>query len=377
MTTTVLLVNDVATVGGGQTVMLDVARVLIAAGFTAHVACPPGHLAEQATAIGADWHEFRFAERRLLTSRGRLPRPQAVAARVGEGRRLAALAADVGADIVHTGALVPHLDVVAAGRRRTVRTVWHLNQVHPAYLFAGPLPDSIVSVSRAALRPARWRAAARDRAAVVPNGIDVDRFRPPAPDERRQIRDRLGLGEAFTVVTVARLEPLKGVDTLIRAAAAARSRPVLLVVGDATGYLGGPAYADGLRGLADDLGVDARFLGARADVPELLRAADAFAYASRYDAAPLVLAEASATALPVVTSNAGGCGEMVDDGATGVLLEPEDVTGFATTFDRLAGSPDLRLRLGRAGRQRAVEELDVGRLADRLLPHYVDLVGVS
>jgi glycosyltransferase involved in cell wall biosynthesis len=377
VTTTVLLVNDVASVGGGQTVMLDVARVLIAAGFTAHVACPPGHLADQATAIGADWHEFHFAERRLLTPRGRLPRLRAVAARVDEGRRLAALAAEVGADIVHTGALVPHLDVVATGRRPTVRTVWHLNQVHPAYLFAGPLPDTILSVSRAALRPARWRAAARARAAVVPNGIDVDRFRPPAPDERLQIRERLGLGEEFTVVTVARLEPLKGVDTLIRAAAAARSRPAVLVVGDATGYVGGPAYADGLRTLADDLGVDARFLGNRADVPELLRAADAFAYASRYDAAPLVLAEASATGLPVVTGNAGGCGEMIHDGVTGVLLEPEDVTGFATTFDRLAGSPDLRLRLGRAGRQRAVEELDLGCLADRLLPHYVDLVGVS
>lgn len=378
MTTTVLLVNDVASVGGGQTVMLDVARVLIAAGFTAHVACPAGHLAERSTAMGAQWHEFHYAERRLLTSRGRLPRPQAAAARVSEGRRLAALAAEVGADVVHTGALVPHLDVVAAGRRLTARTVWHLNQVHPTLLFAGPLPDSILSVSRAALRPATWRPAARDRAVVVPNGIDVDRFRPPAPDERRQFRERLGLEEgAFTIVTVARLEPLKGVDTLIRAAAAARSRPTVVVVGDATGFLGGPAYANGLRGLADDLGVDARFLGNRADVPEVLRAADAFGYGSRYDAAPLVLAEASATGLPVVTSIAGGCREMIADGVTGLTLEPDDVTSFAAAFDRLAESPDLRLRLGRAGRTRAVEEFDLGRLADRLLPHYLDLVGVS
>lgn len=370
------MVNDLASVGGGQTVMLGVARVLLGAGFSTHVASPPGYLAEQSLALGAHWHEFPYSERRLLTPCWRIPRPQAVAARVTEGRRLAALAAHVGADIVHTGALVCHLDANAAGRRLKARTVWHLNQVHPSYLFAGALPDCIISVSRAALRPARWRAGAVERASVVPNGIDVHRFRPPSTEERLKARERLGLGDEFTIVIVARLEPLKGVDTLIRAAASSQVRPTVVVVGDSAGFSGGPAYADGLRALAQKLGVDARFLGSRPDVAELLWAADAFGYPSRWDAAPLVLAEASAAGLPVVTSNTGGCPEMIVDGATGVILEPDDVAGFAAAFHRLAGETELRRRLGAAGRERAVEVFDLGRLGERLLPHYLELMSV-
>ncbi len=377
MSPTVLLVNDIATVGGGQRVMLDVARVLLDAGFAVHVASPAGHMADESRAIGAEWHEFDYTERRLLTPGWRVPRSRAVAARLAEGRRLAALAADVRADIVHTGALVPHVDLQAAGRRLRARTVWHVNQVHPRYLYAGPLPDSIISVSHAALRPATWRVAAMKRSAVVSNGIDIGHFRPPAPEERLRSRERLGLGDAFTVVTVARLEPLKGVDTLIRAAAASGSQPTVVVVGDATGFSGGPGYAQGLPRLAEQLGVDARFLGSRSDVAEVLWAADAFGYASRWDAAPLVLAEAAATGLPVVTGNAGGCREMVVDGVTAVVLGPDDVAGFAAAFDRLAADPEPRRRLGRAGRDHAVESFDVARLADRLLPHYLDLVGVA
>lgn len=373
MSATVLLVNDLATVGGGQTVMLDVARVLLDAGFDVHVASPSGHLADRSTAMGVQWHDFRYTQRRLLTPRYRLPRPQAMVARIDEGRRLAALAHQVGADIVHTGALIPHVD--AKFGRLPVRVVWHVNQMHPAYLFAGPLPDRIISVSRAALRPAAWRPAVAERSAVVPNGVDVDRFRPPSAAERTRAREAHGLGDDFTVVTVARLEPLKGVDTVIRAAARCSLKPVVLVVGDATGYGGGHGYADGLQALAADLSVDARFLGSRADVDEVLWAADVFAFASRWEAFGLVLAEASASALPVVSGDSGGCPEVVD-GSTGVLVGVDDVAAFAEAFDRLAGDPSLRRRLGAAGRQRATEAFDVARLGERLLPHYFELAGV-
>lgn len=375
MRPTVLLVNDLATVGGGQSVMLEVAKVLIGAGFRVHVASPAGDLAERSRAIGAHWHEFEYSERRLLTRGWRLPRPEAVGARIVEGRRLGALAAEVEADIVHTGALIPHIDATTS--RLRARTLWHLNQLHPRYLFAGPLPDRIIGVSRAALQPASWRPGARKRAAVVPNGIDIARFRPPSAGERAAAREALGLGDLFTVATVARLEPLKGVDTLIRAAARCQEKAVLVVVGDPTGFGGGPAYADGLAVLAQELGVDVRFLGARADVPQLLWAADVFAFGTRWDAAPLVLAEASASGLPVVTSDVGGCRELVLDGSTGVLVGPEDVDGFATAFDRMAVDEDLRDRLGDAGRRRAVQAFDLAKLGERLLPYYLELAGAS
>lgn len=376
MNLTVLLVNDVATIGGGQTVMLDVARVLLDAGFSAHVACPPGYLADESAAIGAKWHDFRFSERLLLTPRGRMPRPKAVAARVREGHRLATLARDVGAGIIHTGALIPHVDAIVAAPRFPGRVVWHVNQVHPSYLYAGPLPEKIISVSQAALRPAAWRKAVARRSAVVPNGVDTERFRPATAEERAAARQPLGLGDAFTVMTVARLEPLKGVDTLIRAAARSAAKPVLLIVGDATGFSGGQAYADGLKDLASELSVDARFLGTRTDVNELLWAADAFGLASRWEAFGLVLAEASASGLPVVASDTGGCSEVVD-ASSGVLVKAEDEAGFAAAFDRLAEDPSVRSRLGDAGRRRATALFDGAGLAERLVPHYLELAAMS
>ena len=67
---------------------------------------------------------------------------------------------------------------------------------------------------------------------------------------------------------------------------------------------------------------------------------------------------------------------MVVDGATALVVDAEDVMGFAAAFDRLAGDPELRRTFGQAGRERAVAALDLDRLADRLLPHYLDLAGV-
>lgn len=377
MSATVLMVNDVATVGGGQTVMLDVARVLLEDNFIVHVACPPGHLADESSAIGAKWHKFTYTQRRLMTPRGRIPRPQALVARIAEGRRLAALADQIGADIMHTGALIPHVDAKAAGARLRARTVWHLNQVHPSYLFAGALPDKIISVSRAGLQPAAWRPEATRRSSVVPNGVDVERFRPPSADERAVARAKLDLGEAFTVITVARLEPLKGVDVLIRAAARSRVRPVLVVVGDATGFSGGTAYGDCLRALARDQHVDVRFLGSRAEVPELLWAGDVFAFASRWEAFGLVLAEASASGLAIVSTNTGGCAEVVVDGSTGVLVDIDDADGFAAAFDLLSGEGGTRRRMADAARKHAERAFDLAGLGDRLVPHYRQLAALS
>jgi len=367
----VLMVNDIAEIGGGKTSMLDVAGALTTAGFELHLACPPGPLATEGTAMGMTWHEFVFDERRMLTPRSRLPRRAALDARRDEGRRLDDLALDIGADIVHTGALVPHLDAMSVRKRSTARFLWHVNQVHPAYLFAGPLPDRIVSVSAAALRPGRWRRRARRRSVVVPNGVDLERFRAPTPTERQQARDLLGLdGDGLVLVTVARLEPSKGVDDLIEAVGRARSHPTLVVVGDSTGYSGGDAHERSLRARAAELGTDVRFLGARSDVDVILRSADAFVFASRWEAFGLVLAEASATGLPVITSDAGGCTEVVDDGETGIVVAAGDVAAFAAAIDALASDDERRSRLGTAGRAKMSREYDSNLLGARIVPVY-------
>jgi glycosyltransferase involved in cell wall biosynthesis len=371
----VLMVNDISEIGGGKTAMLDVARVLLRAGISVHLACPAGPLADDGSRIGATWHEFDFHERRLLRERSRLPRLVAVRERRREGRRLTDLADEIGADVVHTGAQIPHIDAVSVRRPATRRLLWHLNQVHPSYLFAGPLPDRLIAVSKAALATAQWRGAACRRAVVIPNGVDLRRFRPPEPGERDQVRAELDLGDGLVVLTVARLEPAKGVHVLIDAAARATVPVTLVVVGDAAGYPGGESYARGLPEQARRLGADVRFLGARRDVDRVLRAADLFAFASSWEAFGLVLAEASATGLAVVTSDGGGCAEVVEDGVSGVVVDAADANAFARAFDRLGSDPSRREALGRAGRARAERLFDLEQLEPRLLDEYLTLVG--
>lgn len=358
------MVNDVAEIGGGATAMADVAEVLIADGYDVHVACPEGPLVDRVGRLGATWHRFDFAERRMLSEpasgRPRLPRAAALRERRRDGRRLADLADRVGASAVHTGALVPHLAAVAVRRRRPL--VWHINQVHPSYLVAGPLPDAILGVSHAALEPLVWRAAARRRSAVVPNGIDTERFRPAHGTERKQARADLGLDDEPVVITVARLDRAKGIDTVVLAAAASSTHPVVVVVGD------GPHRPDVPEA------TDVRMLGTRVDVDAVLRAADVFAFGSRWEAFGLAVGEASATGLPVVSTRAGGCAEVVSDGTTGVLVDVDDVAAMAGALDDLFGDPARRERLGAAGRRRVVERFDRADLDARLLPHYRRLV---
>ena len=112
-----------ASVGGGQTVMLSSPGSSSGRGSRPTSPVRPATSPTRAGRLAPQWHEFEYSERRLLTPGWRLPRARAAAARFAEGRRLAALAVEVGADIVHTGALIPHVDAQAAGPRFKARTL--------------------------------------------------------------------------------------------------------------------------------------------------------------------------------------------------------------------------------------------------------------
>ena len=102
-----------------------------------------------------------------------------------------------------------------------------------------------------------------------------------------------------------------------------------------------------------------RLAGERDDVGELLAAADLFVLSSRSEGLPLSILEAMAAGLPVVASDVGGVPELVVDGETGLLVPPGDPHALAAAIDRLLDDPDLRRRLGAAGRLRVSEQFDL------------------
>src|SRR2546426_1942330 len=198
------------------------------------------------------------------------------------------------------------------------------------------------------------------RLRVVHLGTDPERFRPGVDTDELRHRFELPDGGARWLLTVARLEPHKGVDTVIRAlpAIVERAADVRYAVA------GSGPEREHLEKLAHKTGVAerVRFLGevGDRDLPALYNLATVYVGASRraerigVEGFGLALVEASACGLPVVAGNSGGVPDAVRDGETGFLVPAEDPAAFADAISRLLGDPGLARRVGAAGR-RAVE----------------------
>lgn len=179
----------------------------------------------------------------------------------------------------------------------------------------------------------------RHDAEVIPNGVNPDEF-----DHGKQ---------GGYVLAAGRLVEQKGLDTLIRAYAAASGAlggRKLVLAGD------GPERGR-LESLAGSLGLNGNvvFLGSvgRDRVAELLRGADVFAFPSRYEAFGVALLEAMAAGVPVVAARAGGIPEFAVDGENALLVPPDDELALAGALTRLAGDTELAGRLAAGGRAQA------------------------
>jgi len=151
------------------------------------------------------------------------------------------------------------------------------------------------------------------------------------------------------VLTVARLAPQKGLDTLLAAAATARWRvrrpePHLVIAG--TGPL-----AQALAASARDLGITVTFLGWRADIPALLAACAVFVLPSRWEGQPLVVQEALAAGRPIVATDVGGIRELTGDAA--LLVPSADPAALADAVLRVLDDADLAGELAAAAAARA------------------------
>ncbi len=180
-----------------------------------------------------------------------------------------------------------------------------------------------------------------DRVFLAPHSSTLDRL-------WRIARDReYGTNGSFTVLTAGRLVAHKGVDKLLLAAAAARSEhPEIKVV-----VVGSGPEEQRLRGLATRLGVDAEFAGfvGHREMPERFAQADAFAFPTLDDPFGIVLLEAAAAGLPLVASPHGGATrDLIDDRATGLVVDPLDTRAMAAALTELAEDPARRKSLGQA-----------------------------
>jgi len=217
----------------------------------------------------------------------------------------------------------------------------------------------------------------QDRLAVVAPGVDLDVFlAQPKPLARRAV----GHPDARLFVFVGRLEPLKGVDVILRALAlltAGGCHPEvrLLVLGEDSGSGSGGEQAR-LRRLAAELGLADRveFLGSvpQRELASYYAAADACLMPSYSESFGLVGLEAQACGTAVIASNVAGLASVVRDGVTGFLVDGHDPADYADRMRRVLETPNLSEELGRRG-SRLARAFSWERTVDRLLERFSDL----
>lgn len=203
-------------------------------------------------------------------------------------------------------------------------------------------------------------AVSPERAATVHNGIDTEEFRHD-PEQRTRIRSENGAGGRFVWLAVGRFVEAKDYPTMIEAfdaASTANAELWILGHGRLEGELAELIERNGLEG-------EVRLLGTTRDVSAYMSAADGFVLSSAWEGFGIVVAEAMACELPVVSTRCGGPEEIVLDGETGFLCKVRDPADLAGKLDAMMGLEDRRrARMGRAGRRRVREEFGMERVLD-------------
>lgn len=212
--------------------------------------------------------------------------------------------------------------------------------------------DAIVAVSEAVRRVLVSAGVDGSKIAVVPGGIDAQRYR--CGPSAREIREKMGLPDGARLVgSLGSLVPHKGHSVLIEAVAKlSRTHPDLrcVIVGD--GELEGR-----LKSLARDLGVGGvvDFVGFSSDVRTVVPALDVLVHPSNLDASPNVIKEGMAMGVPVVATNVGGIPEIIVDGKSGLLVPPGDPEAMSCAISLALDDHELRKRLIDGGVARALD----------------------
>ena len=223
------------------------------------------------------------------------------------------------------------------------------------------LAESIISGNPGEAADLIWRERAdKDKICTIPPGVDTALFHPL---DRDTCRAELGITSDDKVVAfIGRIDPIKGIDTLLAATKRLKEQlgdklVVLVIGGDLDDRRKPVGELQDVAKQAEQLGISdvLRLIGAQPQdrLPMIYSAADLVCVPSRYESFGLVAVEAMACGVPVVASRAGGLIYTVEDGGSGLLVPIGDDRAFAEAMQSILANPKLRNEMGETARQSA------------------------
>jgi glycosyltransferase involved in cell wall biosynthesis len=366
--TSIVLVGASSKMGGGNRVLADLAAGLDRTRFAPLVLSPgPGAL--------ADWAQQQGIPVRIMPSYGKrggrlevLCQTAAIVAAVRRTR----------ASIVHAAAHTCYRPVGHAGRLTGAVRICHLGfppTDKEIEYFLGSGAEVVIGCYRGQVTEVSEmvsRVTPRARLVAISNGIDTTKYAPDPAGSPASLR----FGAGRVVLIVGHLSEVKGYPEFFRAAARVagrRSDVAFLALGEETADAG---YREHLVRLVDSLNLTQRvhFLGWRADVAQVLQAADVMVLPSRAEGLPLAILEAMACGKPVVATRINGVPEAVIDGRTGILVESGDEEAIAGAILRLLDQPGLARTMGDEARRVVEQHFSIDRFVRQVEDLYDDIL---
>jgi glycosyltransferase involved in cell wall biosynthesis len=279
---------------------------------------------------------------------------------------------------VHGGEPLKHVVLAAGGS--TARVVYRRIGSAPSRITRGPGRVGYGRLMRRASRVVTVADALRreaietfrippERVVTIPNAVDVERLSPAR--SRAELRAELGIPpDAPVVISIGALTWEKDPETHLEVACVARQRHASLV----HLFVGSGPRGRALERIVRERGLGdwVRLLGTRADVADLLGAADVLLLASKVEGLPACLIEAGMAGLPAAAFAVAGVPEIIRDGESGLLAPPDDVVALTDALSRLLDEPDVRERMGAAAKERCAR-FDIRSVAPRYRSLYEEL----
>ncbi|MFH0925170.1 MAG: glycosyltransferase [bacterium] len=236
------------------------------------------------------------------------------------------------------------------------------------------LTDKIITVSKNVKDYLASEGISRDKIIAIPTGVDTDRFNPELYDTR--VRTEFGINEKmFLIGIIAVLRNKKGHRYLIKAIEKLKKGyPCirLLIVGE------GPQEGN-LKALIQEFNLEDTVImtGNRQDIPQILKALDLFVLPSYEEALGTAIIEAQSMGKPVISTRAGGIPEIVKNGQTGLLTEPEDVDDLSKSIEKVVKDSTLAKRLGLKARQYIIDNYSQKVMISRIEEFYKKMINTE